>query len=171
MKEKLELNINKETLQEVDAIVKDLGITLEDAINIYFYFKTVIRENGIPFKVQVAQLRDNYYSKVTKPKYGLNRYEIYSTKVKCISKAGCGSTLLTDIKEENETYKIASTSSSRLLRRIVLEKLREQDEELVKLNEGDLVNIYFWIDREETALNDGKITPHTYLDNLNLLEE
>ncbi len=169
MKERLELNINKETLQKVDAIVKDLGLTLEDAINIYF--KTVIRENGIPFKVQVAQLRDNYNSKVTKPKYGLNRYEIYSTKVKCISKAGCGSTLLTDIKGENETSKIATTNSSRLLIMMFLEKLKEQDEKLVKLNEGDLVNIYFWVDREETALNDGKITPHTYLDNLNLLEE
>ena len=47
--ETIEINIDKEVLEQAEAILAKLGLTLEQAVNIFL--RQLIVEQGIPFKI------------------------------------------------------------------------------------------------------------------------
>lgn len=162
MKQKFIVNVDREAVEGGEKVVKSLGLSLDDAVSIFL--KAVVRENGIPFKVQIDPL----------PREGSTtpspRYEIWTVAAKCISRPGCGPALFCDAqKEVFKPRLIAAVNDVQSLYKIFKSKLGEQEVDIMKVKEGDCVDVYFWVDTQE-SLKQGKVVGHSSLDGLNNLE-
>lgn len=165
MKQKFIVNIDQEVAKEAEEVVKSLGLSLDDAISIFL--KAVMRENGIPFKVQIAPLLRGESAHTSTPS---PRYEIWATVAKCVSRPGCGPILLCEKNgETSQPCLIAAVNDIQSLYKIFKSKLEEQEIDIIKAKEGECIDVYFWVDTQEPFKQD-KVVGHSSLDGLNNLE-